>query len=46
MEILNALHSKGRTVVLVTHDAAVAEHANRIVRIEDGVVAEDGGNGA
>ncbi|MBN2565737.1 MAG: ABC transporter ATP-binding protein [Candidatus Eisenbacteria bacterium] len=45
MDILNGLHADGRTVVLVTHDANVAEHADRIVRIEDGAVAEDRGNG-
>jgi putative ABC transport system ATP-binding protein len=45
MSILNELHTGGRTVALVTHDANVAEHANRIVLIEDGVIAEDRGNG-
>jgi len=39
MAILDRLSEEGRTVVLVTHDAAVAEHAERIVRIEDGRVA-------
>jgi putative ABC transport system ATP-binding protein len=45
MSILDELHTGGRTVALVTHDANVADHANRIVRIEDGVIAEDRGNG-
>jgi len=45
MSILDELHSGGRTVVLVTHDANVADHANRTIRIEDGVVAEDKSNG-
>lgn len=45
MGILNGLHSAGRTVVIVTHDANVAEYAKRIVRIEDGAIAEDRGNG-
>ncbi|MBD3367317.1 MAG: ATP-binding cassette domain-containing protein [Candidatus Eisenbacteria bacterium] len=39
MSILDRLSEEGRTVVLVTHDAAVAEHAERIIRIEDGRVA-------
>jgi predicted ABC-type transport system involved in lysophospholipase L1 biosynthesis ATPase subunit len=30
------LHQDGITIVLVTHDAAVAERSQRIVRIEDG----------
>jgi len=45
MSILDELHSGGRTVVLVTHDANVANHANRTIRIEDGIVAEDKSNG-
>jgi len=45
MGILDELHKGGTTVALVTHDANVAEHAHRIVRIEDGVIAEDRGNG-
>ncbi len=45
MSILDELHSGGRTVVLVTHDANVADHARRTVLIEDGAVAEDKSNG-
>ncbi len=45
MSILDDLHSEGRTVVLVTHDANVADHAHRTVLIEDGAVAEDKSNG-
>ena len=42
MSILDDLHGEGRTIVIVTHDSNVAEHARRIVRIEDGRVAGDG----
>jgi putative ABC transport system ATP-binding protein len=45
MSLLDELHSGGRTVVLVTHDANVADHAHRTVLIEDGAVAEDRDNG-
>ncbi len=45
MSILDELHSGGRTVVLVTHDANVADHARRTVLIEDGAVAADKSNG-
>ena len=45
MSILDELHSGGRTVVLVTHDANVADHAHRTVLIEDGTVAADRSNG-
>jgi len=37
MSILRDLNRQGRTIVLVTHDAAMAEHAQRVVRIEEGV---------
>lgn len=42
MSILGDLHRQGRTIVLVTHDLALAQHARRIARIEDGrIVADD-----
>jgi putative ABC transport system ATP-binding protein len=45
MSILDELHSGGRTVVLVTHDSNVADHALRTILIEDGAVAADKSNG-
>ena len=36
MDLLATLHGQGITIVLVTHDASVAERTQRIVRIEDG----------
>ena len=41
MEILAALHKKGRTVVLVTHETQTAEFADRIIFIRDGMVESD-----
>jgi len=41
MRILNSLHQQGRTVILVTHEAEIAEHANRLIRIFDGRIIED-----
>jgi len=41
MEILRQLHHEGHTIILVTHDPAVANHAERIVRLADGVVVSD-----
>jgi putative ABC transport system ATP-binding protein len=43
MSILRDLNRAGRTIVLVTHDQGMAEHAARIARIEDGgLVTSDG----
>jgi len=39
MQILKELNRAGRTIVLVTHDPAMATHAQRIVRLEEGRVA-------
>ena len=39
MTILRDLNRNGRTIVLVTHDAAITAHAQRVVRIEHGVLA-------
>ena len=38
MEILQELNAHGITVVIVTHDDTVARHAERIVRIRDGLI--------
>jgi putative ABC transport system ATP-binding protein len=40
--LLQELHRSGRTVVLITHDAEIASTAARIVRLRDGLVADDG----
>jgi putative ABC transport system ATP-binding protein len=40
MEILHQLNAEGRTIVLVTHDDAVAAHARRAFSIRDGIVTE------
>jgi putative ABC transport system ATP-binding protein len=41
MALFADLHAKGNTIVLVTHEADIAEHAHRVVHIKDGVVASD-----
>jgi putative ABC transport system ATP-binding protein len=40
MRILHDLNGEGRTIVLVTHDDAVAAHARRVLLIRDGVLRE------
>ena len=41
MEILQKLHSQGRTVVMITHDARNAEFAERVIHLQDGKISED-----
>ena len=41
MEIFNTIHQNGNTIVLVTHEEDIANHAHRIVRLRDGVVETD-----
>jgi len=41
MKILDQLHSKGNTIILVTHEETIAQHANRIITIFDGRVKQD-----
>jgi putative ABC transport system ATP-binding protein len=36
LALITELHTRGQTVVLVTHDAAIASHAQRIIRMRDG----------
>lgn len=42
LELLQQLHKEGNTVVLITHDNSIAVQADRIIRLEDGVVVYDG----
>ncbi|NTZ63560.1 MULTISPECIES: MacB family efflux pump subunit [Rhizobium/Agrobacterium group] len=41
MKILRELHAEGHTIILVTHDKKIAEHADRVVEISDGVIISD-----
>jgi putative ABC transport system ATP-binding protein len=45
MALFDDLHSKGNTIVLVTHEPDIAEYAHRIVTIRDGVIASDAASG-
>ena len=41
MAIFDRLNREGHTIVLVTHEAHVAGHCRRIIRLRDGVIEED-----
>ena len=41
MEILTRLNQQGHTIILVTHDAAIAGYAERVIRISDGRIVSD-----
>jgi len=41
MEIFDKIHSAGNTIVLVTHETDIANHARRIVRLRDGMIESD-----
>lgn len=41
MEIIQGLNEAGHTVVLITHESATAQHAQRIIVLRDGVLESD-----
>ncbi len=41
MEIFQNLNNQGITIILVTHEENIAEHAKRIIRFKDGRIVED-----
>ena len=41
MMLFEQLHEEGNTIILVTHEEYIAEHANRIVRVRDGKIEHD-----
>ncbi len=41
MGLLENIHAKGNTIILVTHEEDIAQHAHRIVRMRDGLIEDD-----
>lgn len=42
MAIFQSLNDEGHTIIMITHELDIAEHAKRIIHIRDGRVVEDG----
>ncbi len=41
MALFHEIHERGNTIILVTHEEYIAEHALRIIRLKDGLVEKD-----
>ena len=41
MKLFDELHAQKQTIIIVTHEAEIAEHCQRVIRLEDGQVAND-----
>jgi len=41
MSIFDSIHSRGNTIILVTHEPDIAKHAHRIVKLRDGLLESD-----
>jgi len=44
MQLFDALHAQGHTIILVTHEQEIADHCQRVVRLKDGKLAADTSN--
>jgi len=41
MGLLHDIHKSGNTIIIVTHEEDIAQHAHRIIRLRDGVIESD-----
>ncbi|MFJ1330919.1 ABC transporter ATP-binding protein [Capnocytophaga canimorsus] len=41
MNLFDEIHNRGNTVILVTHEEDIANHAHRIIRLRDGLIDSD-----
>jgi putative ABC transport system ATP-binding protein len=41
MDLFDQIHSKGNTIIMVTHEEDIAEYAHRIIRLRDGLIETD-----
>jgi putative ABC transport system ATP-binding protein len=45
MDILDRLHAEGQTIIIVTHEEHIARHCARIIKLKDGQILSDTGDG-
>jgi ABC-type lipoprotein export system ATPase subunit len=41
MALFRDMHEQGKTIIMVTHELEIAAHAERVLRLRDGVMVED-----
>jgi putative ABC transport system ATP-binding protein len=41
MDVVDELHARGQTVIVVTHEDHIAAHARRVIRLRDGMIEQD-----
>lgn len=41
MQLFDEIHQRGNTIILVTHEEDIAQHAQRIIRLRDGMIESD-----
>ena len=41
MKLFEEIHKNGNTLIIVTHEEEIAQHANRIIRLKDGEIESD-----
>jgi putative ABC transport system ATP-binding protein len=41
MRLFEKLHTEGNTIILVTHERDIADHAHRTIQIRDGQISSD-----
>lgn len=41
LNLLSSLNKQGKTIIIITHDMAIAQYAHRIIRLKDGLIESD-----